>query len=106
MPRTVTKQKRKAKRRAKKELSPDDSMDRELIEGRGKTKRIGIAYDWEYTGSVITNMKTGEQWPGFRFKMLGKGGATWWTGTFADRSNPIRGKKLPTIRLVEKKGKP
>ncbi len=75
---------------------PDASIGHELAETRGHTTRTGTVLYWEYTGSVIRNMKTNEEWPAFRFRMRGKKGAEWWSGAYADKTKP-RGKSLDDL---------
>lgn len=73
-----------------KPVPPSASIGHVLTERRGKSQRprTGTAIAWEYTGSTIRNMKTGEEWPGFRFLMQGPRGAEWYTITYPDKTKP------------------
>jgi len=76
----------KIKPKAERHQHPSESIGHELEERRGKTVRVGTAIRFEYTGSTIRNIKTGEAWPGFRFLLRSKSGREWWSTTYPDKS--------------------
>ncbi len=87
----------KIKPKSEEHRPPQESVGCELAERRKGKTRTGTVVYWAYTGSTIRNMKTGDSWPGFRFRMEGKRGAQWWSATYADKTKPIA-KSLEDLR--------